>query len=239
MPALALASFVGGFCWIYYLAAEPYGRRFWPDALLGWTRLWSGRVRDPRVGKELLIGMAFGALSLLVVEVPKMLAFNLGWKMPQFPFGNSLWVAADTAGLVSRWLDYVQGGLQSALAIAMIFLVFRLILRRPRIALAVGVLFLLFAMNNAQIVSGNWVGRFNVIAFTAIITLVIHRYGLIAAAALLFVDNAITDIPMTTDLSVWWSTPTVLTVSMVFLLLAFAYYAARGREPLFGQVVPD
>ena len=239
VPALALASFTGGFCWIYYLAAEPYGRRFWPDALLGWTRLWSGRLRDPRVGRELLIGMAFGAVSLFVVEVPKMLAINLGWKMPQFPFGNSLWVAADPAGLVSQWLNYVLGGLQSALAIAMIFLVFRLVLRRPRIALVAGAVFLLFAINNAQIVSGNWVGRFNVVAFTVLMTLVVHRFGLIAAAALLFVDNVIHDIPMTTDLSVWWSTPTVLTVSLVIALAAFAYYAARGGEPLFGQVVPD
>jgi serine/threonine-protein kinase len=239
VPSLALATFTGAFCWIYYLAAEPYGRRFWPDALLGWTRLWSGRVRDPRVGRELLIGMAFGALSLLVIELPKMFAASVGWKMPQFPFGNSLWVVADVAGLVAQWLNYVLGGLQSALVIAMIYLVFRLILRRPRVALAAGVIVLLFAINNAQIVSGNWVGRFNVVAFTVLITLVIHRYGLIAAATLLFVDNVIHDIPMTTDLSVWWSAPTVLTVSMVFGLLAFSYYAARGGEPLFGQVVPD
>jgi hypothetical protein len=201
--------------------------------------LWSGRVRDPRVGRELLIGMAFGALSLFVVEVPKMLALNLGWKMPQFPFGNSLWVAGDSAGLVSQWLNYVLGGLQSALAIAMIFLVFRLVLRRPRIALVAGAVFLLFAINNAQIVSGNWVARFNVVGFTVLITLVVHRFGLIAAAALLFVDNVIHDIPMTTDLSVWWSTTTVLTVSLVIALVAFAFYAARGGEPLFGQVVPD
>jgi hypothetical protein len=94
-------------------------------------------------------------------------------------------------------------------------------------------------MNNAQIVSGNWVARFNVVAFTAMITLVIHRYGLIAAAALLFVDNVVTDIPLTTDLSAWWAPATVLTVGMVLGLLAFAYRAARGGEPLFGQVVPD
>ena len=239
VAALALSSFNGGVCWVYYLAVEPYGRRFWPDALLGWTRLWSGRLRDPRVGRELLIGMTFGALSLFVVEVPKILAINLGWKTPQFPFGNALWVTADTPGLVSQWLNYVTGGLQSALVIAMIFLVLRLLLRRPRVALVAGIIVLLLAMNNGQIVTGDWVGRFNVVAFTTLITLVIHRYGLVAAAALLFVDNVVTDIPLTTDLSSWWSTPTVLTLSVVFALVAFAYYAARGGEPLFGQVVPD
>ena len=239
VAALSLAAFNGGVCWVYYLAVEPYGRRFWPDALLGWTRLWSGRLRDPRVGRELLIGMTFGAVSLFVVEVPKTLAINLGWKMPQFPFGNSLWVTATTPGLVSQWLNYLTGGLQSALIIAMIFLVLRLLLRRPRVALVVGVIVLLLAMNNGEIVTGNWVGRFNVVAFTTLLTLVIHRYGLVAAAALLFVDNVITDVPLTTNLSLWWSTPTVLTLALVFGLLGFAYYAARGGEALFGQVVPD
>ena len=58
--------------WSLYLALEPYGRRFWPDGLLGWTRLFSGlrarsahrtrdadrlrarwRADDPRPGSRL------------------------------------------------------------------------------------------------------------------------------------------------------------------------------------------
>jgi hypothetical protein len=35
---------------IIYLALEPYVRRFWPDSLLGWSRLVAGHIRDPRVG---------------------------------------------------------------------------------------------------------------------------------------------------------------------------------------------
>jgi hypothetical protein len=236
---LMLASFNGGVCWVYYLAVEPYGRRFWPDALLGWTRLWSGRLRDARVGRELLIGAAFGALALVVLEVPKRLSILAGWKMPQFPFGNSLWVVSGTPELVSQWLNYVNSGLQNALAIAMMFLVLRLFIRRPRVALAAGVAFLLLVMNNAEILSGNWVDRFNVVAFTTLITVVIHRYGLVAAATLLFVNNVVTDMPLTTDLGMWWSASTVLTLSLVLGLLGFAYYAARAGEPLFGQVVGD
>ena len=44
---LATAAFNGGGLWVMYLAIEPYGRRLWPDGLLGWTRLFSGHVRDP------------------------------------------------------------------------------------------------------------------------------------------------------------------------------------------------
>ena len=113
---LAFAGFTGGLAWVYYLAIEPYVRRFWPDALLAWTRLWSGRLRDPRVGRELLIGMAFGALSLVVVEVPKLLSIVLGWRLPRFPFGNALWVVTGVPSLMTLWLNHIIGALQSSLA---------------------------------------------------------------------------------------------------------------------------
>src|SRR5581483_1203996 len=35
--------------WLVYLALEPYVRRYSPDILMSWTRLLSGRFRDPRV----------------------------------------------------------------------------------------------------------------------------------------------------------------------------------------------
>jgi protein kinase-like protein len=236
---LAFAAFTGGLSWVYYLAIEPYARRFWPDALLAWTRLWSGRLRDPRVGRDLLIGLAFGAVSLVVVELPKLLTIALGWKLPQFPFGNGLWVTTGVPSLVTLWLNHLIGALQSALAIAMIFLVLRLVLRRPRVALIAGIVVLLLAMNAGQVISGTWVDRFNVVAFTALVTFVIHRFGLLAAAMVLFVDNVVTDVPWTTDLSVWWSTPTLLTAALMIGLVSFAYYAARTGEPLFGNVLAD
>ena len=35
--------------WLYYLALEPYVRRLWPQALISWSRVLAGRVRDPLV----------------------------------------------------------------------------------------------------------------------------------------------------------------------------------------------
>jgi hypothetical protein len=169
-----------------YLAIEPYGRPFWPDALRAWTGLWLGRLRDPRVGREMLIGTAFGGLSLLVVEVPKLLSGPLGWRMPQFPFGNALWVL-ETPSLVGFGLNQISAGLQSAVYVAMVFLV----LRRPRAAMAVGVGVLLLIINNGQVVSGTWMERFNAVAFTFLITVVIHRVGLLATATFLFVENVV------------------------------------------------
>ncbi len=56
---------------------------------------------------------------------------------------------------------------------------------------------------------------------------------------LLFVDNVVSDIPRTTDLTVWWSTPTILTLAMLAAPVSFAYSAARAGEPLFARVLAE
>jgi serine/threonine-protein kinase len=46
--------------WVIYMAIEPYVRRVWPRMLVGLIRLLSGRLRDPAVGREVLIGLVVG-----------------------------------------------------------------------------------------------------------------------------------------------------------------------------------
>jgi serine/threonine protein kinase len=48
--------------WVAYVAVEPEVRRRWPRVLVGWTRLVHGRVFDPRVGSEVLVGMLAAVL---------------------------------------------------------------------------------------------------------------------------------------------------------------------------------
>lgn len=52
--------------WANYVALEPYARRVWPETLIGWSRLVAGRVRDPLVGRETLIGTVGGVVLALL-----------------------------------------------------------------------------------------------------------------------------------------------------------------------------
>ena len=59
-----LARLLGlGFYWsaltaVLYVAFEPHARRRWPAMLIGWNRIVAGRLKDPIVGRDLLIGTA-------------------------------------------------------------------------------------------------------------------------------------------------------------------------------------
>jgi len=51
------------FTWPLYIAIEPYVRRRWPVTLISWSRLLAGGIRDPLVGRDVLVG-AHAAASI-------------------------------------------------------------------------------------------------------------------------------------------------------------------------------
>jgi hypothetical protein len=51
--------------------------------------------------------------------------------------------------------------------------------------------------------------------------------------------NVLHEFPVTLDFSAWWAMPTTLTLMMLIGVTAFAYYAARTGEPLFGKLISE
>ena len=67
--------------WLLYMAFEPYVRRFWPTLLIGWTRLLSGQVRDPLVGRDILVGAAAGTIAALLTASREFIPAMAGLKL--------------------------------------------------------------------------------------------------------------------------------------------------------------
>jgi hypothetical protein len=55
----------------------------------------------------------------------------------------------------------------------------------------------------------------------------------------LFVDNIVTDVPLTTDLSAWWSSAMIASLVMLVAVACLAYSAARAGQPLLGHLLED
>jgi hypothetical protein len=75
-----------------------------PTRLLGWTRLWSGRLRDPRVGRELLIGDDVRGAVALRRRGAEDAASPRAGSCRSSRSATPLWVTRHAAGLVSQWL---------------------------------------------------------------------------------------------------------------------------------------
>jgi hypothetical protein len=70
--AISQALVGAGTTGVFYLALEPHVRRRWPTVLVAWSRVLSGRWRDPLVGRDVLAGVAMGAAAAPV-------ALFFGW----------------------------------------------------------------------------------------------------------------------------------------------------------------
>jgi len=122
-----LALLVACLVWVFYLALEPYVRRLRPWTLVSWTRLLSGGVRDAVVGRDVLVGLAFGTgLSLLNLAVG-----SLPERAPDL-FGVDVLLSARV--MLSYVLARVVNATLAGLALLLLFLILRLVTRRDWIA---------------------------------------------------------------------------------------------------------
>ena len=84
----ALVFFVPAFVWLLYIALEPHIRRVWPETMIGWSRLLAGSVRDPLVGRDVLVGVLVAIGDGLILALHTLLRRWSG-RPPQFPVGAS------------------------------------------------------------------------------------------------------------------------------------------------------
>ena len=78
--AFAEALFPGALFWGAYMALEPWVRRHWPNGLIGWSRALGRGFKDPLVGRDVLVGVAFGAA---------LASYSYAWKL------GRLWITGE------------------------------------------------------------------------------------------------------------------------------------------------
>ena len=119
---------VTGVAWALYVAFEPYVRRFWPESLMGWTRLLSGRWRDARVGRDLLFGLAGGVAAALWMRVLRLIIASVV-PTPQ-PTVSPLWPSLNILFFTSELLNITVNAVMSAMLAVFALVVARIVLKR-------------------------------------------------------------------------------------------------------------
>src|SRR5262249_45104255 len=102
------AVFFAGFFVVLSMAFEPQVRRQYPEALITWSRVLAGRLRDPLAGAHVLIGIALGACGLALSEsvlTPPGLSAAIGSTRAALP--------SSTGTIIGLWLSDALGALGS------------------------------------------------------------------------------------------------------------------------------
>ncbi|HEY7191740.1 MAG TPA: protein kinase [Vicinamibacterales bacterium] len=237
LDALGDAAAGGMGVWLLYVALEPYVRRFWPDSLLGWSRLVAGHINDPRVGRDVLIGGLFG-VALGLVEITKLaLIPRLGYVAQRPGIATGLAALSGLGPMLSVWNDQILNAVVIALLDVLIVVVLRLALKRNWLVMPLSVVLLSTSLSNLG--GAGPVALLFPLLGGVLVTLVTVRYGLLSLMIARVVWNLIYIVPMMPVMSHWSAAAGNWTIALLMVLTLWAFYASRAGQPLFGSLLKE
>jgi hypothetical protein len=224
--AASSSLFLGAVFYVVYMAIEPYVRRHWPHAIISWSRLLTGRIRDPLVGRDVLFGVILGVTWTLIFEFMYLALRHIGatpdLSSTEFFFGVRQVVGACTS--------HAALSIQATLAFFFLMFVFRVIFRKPWLA---AIAFVAFWTATKAYDNHHFI--YIVPAYLAVYGIaayVILRFGFIALAVGIFTIDLLANLPITTDLSSWFIGNSVFVVALIAAMAVWGCYSALAGQKL-------
>ncbi|MCZ6699648.1 MAG: hypothetical protein O7D94_12010, partial [Planctomycetota bacterium] len=191
--------------WVFYMALEPYVRRFWPQSLIAWSRLLTGGTRDPLVGRSILIGGLIGAFWALLFEIDYLAPSWFGLSSRESIRGPDVLAhLLGARGAVVAFFDAVRGAVYQGLLILLLVALLRAAIRRPLVAAVVAVALLapMFVPSGSHPgISGATIG----IGCVGTAVWALTRFGLVAVIVSGVVVRLLVFFPFTIDFRVWYA----------------------------------
>lgn len=224
--AIATALLWSGGVWVLYLALEPYVRRYWPQAIISWTRALSGRWRDPLVGRDVLYGAILGLLFCDLYALRFYLVERLG--------GSPIILNTDYLGsareALGAWFAFIPADISVNLVLFLLLFLLRVLLRKSWLGAAAFVL-LWTALKSvsSDYPAVDW--PMQALLYTSLAAGAL-RYGLVTLVIALFTADMALNIPVTLNPAAWYFTPATLALASVAALAIWGFYTAlAGQTP--------
>ena len=215
--------FNGVLLWTLYVALEPFVRRHWPQVLVSWTNVLTGRLRDPVVGRDVLHGAALGVAWVLMFRALDL--FSGGRTLSQFPGAIELLSGLrSTLGVVLQDPPYA---IRNVLLYFFLLFVLRVLLRSQWAAAIVFVGFFT-ALNAFGSERSPWLGATVGLLYFGSGAFAVLRWGLLSFAIGHFVNGLLLNAPVTLDSSAWYFGNMLLLVGIAISVAAWGFYTSLG-----------
>lgn len=224
--AVSASLFMAAMVWTLYMALEPYVRKFWPQTIISWSRILSGKIRDPLVGRDVLFGVLLGLSWIVIMETVNRLLFHLGepYSLPSTDYlmGGRMALGAT--------LFRIPSAIEATLLFFAMLLVLRIVLRNQWAAAAVFVAIWatlkVLGSHHPGIEIPGQILVYGIAAFAIV------RFGLVTLAVAVFVTDTLGNLPVTADFSRWYSTTTLIVPALTLGLTIWAFYTAMAGQKL-------
>jgi serine/threonine-protein kinase len=230
--AVSWALFSAALVSVVYLALEPSVRRRWPDVLISWSRVLAGRLRDPLVGRDLLVGCLIPIALLFISYGAKLLSVWRGLPQPAPTIGNTAFLGGIRQGAGSI-AGSVALSVFVGLTIVFLLFVLRTILRRQWLAgAAFVVIFTIPTMTSAD----DLLLRIPVaVSLWTLTVIALMRFGVFSVMTLFFCGPLLGTFLLVGDPSAWYAGRAFLPLAVYFALAVYGFHTALAGQPLFRE----
>jgi hypothetical protein len=220
--------------WAFYIALEPYVRKTWPERIIGWSRVLTGRLQDPLVGRDVLVGGVWFGANTLLEAAARWIAAARGIPPPRPHLGLPT-TFLGTPQALAAVMTSVLNAIFISMFLLLILLFLRLILRRGNAAaVAFVVLFAAFGASSGhgwERVIGAGVG-----AMKGVVALwVLVRFGLLSFIVGRFFARLVAWFPLTLDSSRWYAGNSALVIFVVLAMTTYGLVLALRRPASSGR----
>jgi len=222
-----------------YLAIEPYVRRLWPKVLVSWARLVTGRLRDPIIGRDILVGLVFGTAAQLLGIGSDVLERSLGLSTEAARLSNEMLSMMTSSSSIMGIVCFSAAiAVLRATQFYTLLVIFRFVLRSNRLAAAATLLF--FAFGGLDYSSkALWLDALtNFVIFGAMIPIAL-RFGYVALMSTAFVVGLADTMAWSLDFNTWVAPQTIFAWAVVLALGGYGLVTAVGGKSLFNDPLHD
>lgn len=233
--ACGVALFVGGFLYVLYLGLEPYIRKLSPQTLIAWTRLLSGRGNDPRVGRDVLVGLSVGAAVSLLAPLFWVIVRSVG-KAPPLPLDFDTNTVVGLRGAASSLALAAINATWVPLAVLLLILGLRQVVRRAWLARGIGaVVFIAIGALGQPSVAEAIGGGLQMF----VLLVLLLRLGVLAVMAYFLASQVFTVFPITASMGAWYAPSATLGLAAVVALAVYAFRIASAGHGRVGDPTPS
>src|SRR6267154_1652793 len=222
-----------------YLAIEPYIRRLWPSVLVSWARLVAGRLRDPIIGRDVLVGAAAGAALPFVFTGAHSMEQALGFQVDPARLSTALLGTVISAPSVLAIVSLALAlGVFRATTFYTILLILRFVLRNNRLAAIAALALFVLALSDYSSKS-LWLDILvSLFAWGGVVWVAV-RFGYVASTFIILVSLLVDVLPWTLDFSSWVAPQTMFAWGIMAVLLGYGFLTAVGGKSLFSDPLSD
>jgi serine/threonine-protein kinase len=223
-----------------YLALEPAIRRRWPWRLTAWTRALRGQLRDPLVGRDLLIGI-LGGIGMFLIWRSNFAVLRPLNLPPPLPLQDPWDVLAAPAPLLYLLQCLLAGAFLAIFQFALAFLL-ALVLRRQSLGWVAFVV--LFTLGNTLGVTplsmgGTLATVLSNVLLCVLAVILMSRFGLWTYTAAFTTFYSLFPVPLTWDVSAWYFPQGLLCAGVAVALAVYGFVTACGGRQLLQGFLGD